>query len=354
MDIINEIIDFFKNLTAENWVDFLIALGIIILFKVMSSTFSYMIVKLFNFKTKNSKKVKSSAFYKPLKLFFTFLGIFIALSTLQFNMATMKIFRKCFKIVTILLIAKGFANAFNADSITYDKLMHKLNLEKNDTVLTFSGKIIKVVIYVIAGFIILSDLGYDLGGLATGLGVSSVVIALAAQDVAKSILGGLSILTDKPFVIGDFIQVSDFEGTVEDITFRSTRIRDTNNQVVIIPNSVISDSSIINCSKREKRRIISTLTLEIDTPLEKMSAFSKELQESLANNESIASDTIRVVFSNISDSGVDLLVDFCTTITDYTDFLKFKETINYEIMQRLANYKIELAYPSQAIYLKKD
>ena len=84
---------------------------------------------------------------------------------------------------------------------------------------------IKFLIYAIAVFIIIFEMGYDLSGLITGLGIGSVVLTLAAQDMIKSLLGGFFIFTDKPFKVGDFIKFSTYEGTVEDITFRSTKIR---------------------------------------------------------------------------------------------------------------------------------
>jgi len=205
----------------------------------------------------------------------------------------------------------------------------------------------------VAGFIIITELGYNLGGLATGLGISSVVIALAAQEVAKNILSGFAILTDKPFKIGDYIQIGTIAGTVENITFRSIRIRNINNQIVVIPNSLISTENLINSSKIEKRFYSLVITLEQSTPTEKVFNLTNKIKTSLLKNENILDDSIKVFFSNIGANGLDISINFYTAIVDYEEYLNFKEQINYLILRLLDEEKISLAYNSQSVYLKK-
>ena len=130
----------------------------------------------------------------------------------------------------------------------------KTNKDVEDSMLNFALKIVRGIIYVIAVFIVLTILEINLSGLVAGLGLGGVIVTLAAQDTAKNLFGGLVIFLDKPFVVGDWIEVDKYEGTVEDITFRSTRVRTFENSVVNIPNAVIANDSIINWSRMEKRR----------------------------------------------------------------------------------------------------
>jgi len=190
---------------------------------------------------------------------------------------------------------------------------------------------------------ILSDLDYSLGGLATGLGISSVVIALATQDLAKSFLGGLSILTDRPFEIGDVIETKEFSGTVEDITFRTTRLRDVYNQLVIIPNNKIIDSYIINTSKKEKRRYNLPLIVSLDTSSVKIAHFSDSLKSALETNKDIIQKSVKVVLNNISGAGIEILINFYTKITDYNEYIKFKEELNFTILDIINKETINLA-----------
>lgn len=354
MKFINEIIETFKNLSLENIIDIGIGLAIIVIFKIFSSSFAYIIIKMFKFKVKDKKKIKENGFYKPLKIFFVILGIYIGFMALKLPQDIFVIITKIFRICTIVLIAKGFANLFDSTSESFAKLRDKLHFNGNDTTINFFSKVAKALIYIIAGFILISELGYDLGGLAAGLGISSVVIALAAQDIAKSFLAGISIISDRPFEIGDYILVDSFAGTVEDITFRTTRIRDAENQVIILPNSMLASANITNATKREKRRYYLLLTLELDTPLEKVSNFTENIKLALNTHPNVIKDSIKVFFDTISSDGVDVSINFYTDLTDIIEFMKFKEEINYTLLDMANQENIGLAYPSQSIYLKKE
>lgn len=354
MKFLNEILDFFKNLTIENAVDIGIGLAIIVIFKIISSPIAYMIVKMFKFKVKDKNKIKNNGFYKPLKSFFVVLGIYIGFMVLKLPADVFAVITKIFKICVILLATKGFSNLFDSNSESFAKLREKLNFDGNDTTINFFSKVAKALIYIIAGFILITELGYNLGGLATGLGISSVVIALAAQDIAKSFLAGISIISDRPFEIGDYITVGDLSGTVEDITFRTTRIRNADNQVIVIPNSVLTDNNIINSSKRESRRFFTVLTLELDTPLEKVTQLTENIKLALTTHPQVINETVKVFFETISADGIDLSIDLKTSALEYVDYLKFKEEINYTLLDMVNQAKIGLAYPSQSIYLKKD
>lgn len=354
MKFLNEILDFFKNLTIENAVDIGIGLAIIVIFKIISSPLAYMIVKMFKFKVKDKNKIKNYAFYRPLKSFFVVLGIYIGFTVLKLPSNIFAIITKIFKICTILFVTKGFANLFDQNSESFPELRKKLNFDGNNANINFFSKVAKALIYIIAGFILITELGYNLGGLATGLGISSVVIALAAQDIAKSFLAGISIISDRPFEIGDLITVGDFSGTVEDITFRTTRIRNADSQIIVLPNSILTDNNIINSSKREDRRFLAVLTLEANTPLEKVTELTENIKLALTTHPQVVTETVKVFFDKISTDGIDLSIDLKTTALEGVDFLKFKEEVNYTLLDIVNQAQIGLAYPSQSIYLKKD
>lgn len=200
---------------------------------------------------------------------------------------------------------------------------------------------------------IITELGYNLNGLAAGLGISSVVIALAAQNLAKNILGGLAILIDKPFKIGDFIIIGNYSGTVENITFRSIYIRNESDEIVIVPNSEISSITLINCSKRKNRKYSLDLTLELSTPIEKVHILNEKIRLLLNSHPNIVKDSIKVFFTNISDNGIDVSIIFFTDILEYIEFLKFKEDVNYAILDLIKQEHVELAYHTQTLYIKK-
>ena len=354
MHRINDIITFFQNITIKDIIDLGIFLAIVLVFQLLSSFFAYIVIRMFKFKIKDKNKIKKYGFYKPLKAFFIICGIYIGFNVFDLPQNVSYIATKVFKIGIILSITKGFINLCDPKSESFSDLRKKLNFNGNDTTINFFSKVLKALIYILAGFVLITELGYNLGGLATGLGISSVVIALAAQDIAKSFLAGISIISDRPFEIGDYIKVGDMAGTVEDITFRTTRIRNVENQIVVLPNSILTSANIINVSKMKKRRYTMLLTLELNTPLDKVKTFVENIREILKNNNDVENDTMKIFFNTISESGIDVSVDFYTFITNYIDYLKFKEEINYIILDLANKQGISLAYPSQSIYIEKE
>ena len=306
---------------------------------------------------KNKKAIKNNAFYAPLKVFYVILGLYLALLFIRQPLNTPDWINiavdKLFKIAIIIVSANGIANSLTTNNSLVNRLKNKMNPDVEDSMLKFILKSIRVLIYVIAGFMIITDLGFNLNGLVAGLGVGSVVITLAAQDTAKNLFGGLVIFLDKPFVVGDWIEIEEYEGTVEDITFRSTRVRTFENSVVNIPNSVIANDSIINWSRMEKRRNKVNLCLELDTPIEKVQIVQKRIKEMLIQHDDVIDDSVMVRFDNITDNGINILVCSYTNSVSYASFLEEKEKINFKIMQILREENVELAYDTKTVFVKK-
>lgn len=352
----NQIVSFIENITAVQIVDILIAVGIILFFRIFSASFSYILIRMFKIKEKQGKKIKESAFYSPLKVFFILLGYYLAVvflkEPLHITNEIMSVVYKTFIIISMIVFARGLATSFTPKSSLYKKMKEKTSKDLEDSMFEFILKMIRGVIYIIAGFIIITVLGINLNGLVAGLGIGGVIVTLAAQDTAKNLFAGLIIFLDKPFVVGDWIQVDKFEGTVEDITFRSTRVRTFENALVNIPNSIIANASIINWSKMEKRRYKTNLCIELGTPLEKLEKFKTRVQEMLQAKEAIYDDSIIVKFDNITDNGLNVLICSYTDSVDYTSYIAERENINYKIMKILQEEGIELAYDTKTVHVK--
>ena len=357
MENIRSFVESIKEIQITQIIDILIAILIYILFRCLSRSLAYFTVRIFKPKTKNKKAIKNNAFYTPLKVFYIILGLYLALLFIRQPLNTGAWINnwvdQLFKISFIILAANGIANSLTTNNKMVKRLKDKMNPEVEDSMLKFILKSIRVLVYVVAGFMIITDLGFNLNGLVAGLGIGSVVITLAAQDTAKNLFGGLVIFLDKPFVVGDWIEVDKYEGTVEDITFRSTRVRTFENSVVNIPNAVIANDSIINWSRMEKRRNKVNLCLDLDTPLEKVQIVQKRIKELLVQHDDVIDDTIIVKFDNITDNGMNLMVCSYTNSLDYASFLEEKEKINFKIMQILREENVELAYDTKTVFVKK-
>ena len=353
MNKINNIVEWFKNINMDLIIDILMAVLIFLIFKLFSGALSHLISKLFKIKEKNKNKLKQNPIYKTLNIFFPLLGAYLGLKLLNLPQNIADIISKLFRILVIATIAISLANCITPKLVLFKQLNSKLNGKRDETFINFIIKIIRGIIYIIAAFIIVSELGYDLNGLLAGLGLSGVVVALAAQDAAKNIFGGLVILWDKPFKIGDWIETTNFEGTVEDITFRSTRIRTFENSIVTIPNTTITNDALINWSSMKKRRYMENFELELSTPLKKICDIENEIIKMLEGHPRVLNDDIKVRFDKVTENGYNLLIYVYTDALNLDDYLATSENINFKIMDILNKQKVLLAYPSKTIYLKK-
>lgn len=355
MEQINNLIDWIKSIQVTQLFDVLIAILIYIIFRILSKSLSYITIIMFKPRLRK-KQIKENPFYNPLKIFYIFLGIYLGILFLKkplgINDYIISIINKLFKISVIILFANAFANSFTVKSNFINKIKAKVNPDIDDSMLRFILKAVRFIIYIIAGFLVVTELGYNLNGLVAGLGLGSVVITLAAQDTAKNLFGGLVIFLDKPFSVGDWIEIGNYEGTVEDITFRSTRVRTFENSVANIPNSIIANDSIINWSRMEKRRNKVNLCLELDTPIEKIEIVQKRIKEMLIKHDDVIDDTIMVRFDNITDNGINILVCSYTNSIDYASYIEEKETINFKILQILREENVELAYDTKTVIVK--
>ena len=350
--------DFISSINLEQVIQIIVAIAIIILFRILSSVVSSIIIRILRPKRKERTEVKKNPFYLPLRTIITFIGVYIALNMIKETIAISDglqvIISKVIKIAMILFVAKAFGQGLDEKNGIFTKIKTKNNKEIDQSTIAVILRTIKIVIYVIAGFMVISELGYNISGFLTSLGIGGVVITLAAQDTAKSLIGGVAIFLDKPFKVGDYVKVGTYEGTVEEIKFRSTNIRTLDNSVLHIPNSEMSISAIINYSEMEKRRFYAKLILELDTSLIKVENAKIRIQQMLEKREDIIQDTISVKFQNISDNGMDVVVMAYINETNYTKYLNIKEQINYEIMAILQDEGVGLAYNTQTIYVKNS
>lgn len=328
------------------------ALAIILGIRLASPLIAQIIIYIFHKLFKIETKSYESGFYGPLKFLFTLIGFGLAIKFLKMPAGVENLYNKIFKILLILAIAKALTNCLEPDSIFFTKLESATRFNGNEALNSFVGKLLKAIIYIIASFMIITDFGYDLGGLATGLGLGSAVVALAAQDFVKSLIGGFSIITDKPFEIGDFIEVGTFQGTVIDITFRSTRLKANNNTIIAMPNSVIVTEYVKNWSKLDSRRIEMKLRLSLNENTETIHRCISKIKTALQNNPNVLSETVVVYFDSIeSDANLISLYGYINT-SDYNKYLKIKEQVNCDILSVLERENVELVYPTQKVYMK--
>ena len=217
---------------------------------------------------------------------------------------------------------------------------------------------IKFVAYLVGIVSVLELWGIDAASIIAGLGLFSVALALGAQNFFKNLIGGLLIIGEKRFKQGDWINVEGVaEGEVEKIDFRSTLIRRFDKAPIFVPNSVLSDSEIINFSAMPFRRIMFNVGLIYQTSPETIMAIRKDIETYIANNSDLANadeatTTIRV--TQFNDSSIDMLIYCFTRSTKWHDFCAAREQLILEIMNIVKKNGSDFAYPTSTIHLEKE
>lgn len=350
MEQINNLVNIFTEIKEKRILDIIIAIIIIILSIMISSFLASLTIKIFKLK-ENHIKIKKHPLYKSIKGIFLLIGIYFAIIVLDLPADW---FGVCKTIVRILIIweaSKTAANLIAPDSKFIKKIKESDKVDENDTIVKVLSKFGKYGIYIIASFLIISELNYDISSLVTGLGLTSVVIALAAQDLVGSLLSGIAIASDKPFVVGEFVKIGSFEGTVTEIKFRCTRIRTVDDTIVTIHNSTITNTEVVNYTKMTKRRHDIELNLPLETKSEVLENATVKLKNILEAEEDIINNSVRVYFDNIDTKGIKMKIYLYTPIVNYDEFLEFKTRVNLIVMKTLEMENIKISYPGENVYL---
>jgi MscS family membrane protein len=293
------------------------------------------------------------AFRNPVLGLIIFLGLYFGLKSIPFfdyyfTGSFEQTLDKLLRSFLIFCIAWGFNNLESQSSFIFAGLSSKLQLNFDKIIIPFISIFLKFVTWAFAIFMIVQEWGYNVNGLIAGLGLGGLAFALAAKDTIANIFGGVVIIFDKPFTIGDFIADGNIEGTVESINFRSTKIRRTDQALVTIPNSILANSAIVNQSKMAKKQVNFKIYISCATAQENVSKAISEIKKVLLSSDQIYKENIIVSFSDISSTGLQLLINYFTVTTNYEEYMQIKEDINYQIIDILKNNEISLSVQDQA------
>ncbi len=214
--------------------------------------------------------------------------------------------------------------------------------------------LVKSIIIILAIFEILRILGVNITTLIAGVSIGGLVLALAAQDAVKNLIGSFVLIADKPFVIGDWVVGSGFEGSVEHIGFRSTRIRTKDMSVTSVPNGMMSNIVIKNMGERPERLMELTIKMRYGTPMEKLQSFKEGILDIISNDSRISDQNYRVNYVNISDGSIDLQLQSNIMVRNLQDELKVKESVYYEIIELSRKLDIDIAYPTQRVIIDSN
>lgn len=290
---------------------------------------------------------------EPIVALVVIAGLYYGIIRLTLDGALVTVNNAAYVAVAVVLTWLAFRLADVLVKFWLKPMAKKTKSHIDDQLVPIAGKILKLIILAVALYIVLSHFQYDLTALIAGLGVGGLAVALATKDYLENIVGGMTIFTDKPFKIGDLVEVNGTKGFIKEVGIRTTRLLTYDNTLVILPNTQVVTSKIVNVSEPNKTiGISSTLALTYDTSLAKMEKAKKIIKESIKSTKGIDKDYAPIVyFTEFGDSALKLWFKY--KVADYGNKLGITDEINTKIKAGFEKSKIEFAYPTQTVFVKK-
>jgi MscS family membrane protein len=215
-------------------------------------------------------------------------------------------------------------------------------------------RILKAVIVVMALFLVLSVLGFNMSTALAGVGIGTLAVGFGAQKTIENLFGGVSVLGDEVIHVGDVCKFGDRTGTVEDIGLRSTRVRTEERTLLAIPNGTVATINVENLSRRDKILFKTVVGLHLDTSAEQLRRVLAEIRGVLSSHPKIETSTIRVRLVELTSSAINMEVLSYVLTTNFDEFAGVREDLLLHIMNFVEDSGTRLASPSQTLYLSGD
>lgn len=227
-------------------------------------------------------------------------------------------------------------------------MTEKTESDLDDQLLPIFRKGLRIIIWTLGVIVALNNAGYDVGAVIAGLGIGGLAFALAAQDTVKNFFGGIMIFADKPFQIGERIQIGDIDGFVREIGIRSTRIETLAGRMVTVPNSMFSDDAVENVDKEPTRKITLNLGLTYDTNADQMEEAIALLREIAKAHSDLIEEEVFISFNSFGDFSLGIL--FIYFIKKEADILETQTKMNLMILRKFTEHGLDMAFPTQTVY----
>ncbi len=262
--------------------------------------------------------------------------------------------RDCLSKLLILLFVLGAASLLmRLVDVVSDRVISRL--DHRERALTYSVfplgiRFVKILIFFFGVLVVLQQWGYNTSTILAGLGVGGIAVALAAQKTIENLFGGISLISDRPVLVGDFCQFGGQVGTVEDIGLRSTRIRTLDRTVVTVPNSQFSTMTLENYSKRDRMWFHPTIRLRRDTTPDQIRQMMDAVKLILEKHELVDASGVPLRFSKITDQSLDLEIFAYVQTPDFNEYLKVQSELLLQMLEASYGLGIGLAVPFQEEY----
>ena len=257
------------------------------------------------------------------------------------------------KILIISLLFQAAISGTGLIQFWVDRYKKQKIAEDAASVTTFTalGFVLRMVLWSVILLLALDNLGFNITTLVAGLGVGGIAVALAVQNILSDLFASLSIVLDKPFVIGDFIIIDNYLGSVEHIGLKTTRLRSLSGEQLVMSNSDLLKSRIRNFKRMYERRVVFGLGVIYQTPLDKLKKIPEMIKTIIEKQESVRFD--RAHFKEYGNFSLNFEVVYWVKSPDYNVYMNIQQAINLEIFKQFEENSIEFAYPTQTLFVDK-
>ena len=343
-------INYYNNTILEWITAFGIVAGALIVGKLLFGMCARIVKRLAATTTGELDNLLVDLAEEPVIVALTIIGMGIGINTLNLSLEVeswIAGLRQFIVIMSITWLVARLAEAIFAELIIpfTDKSENRLD----DQLLPLVRKSIKVCIWPLGTIVALNNAGYDVAALIAGLGIGGLALAMAAKNTISNIFGGITVVADRPFVVGDRVKVSGYDGSILEVGIRSTRLRTLEGRVVTIPNAKFTDSAVENVTLEPSRKVVVALGLTYDTTptgVRNAMAIIKEIHESTEGLE----ENFVSGFDSFGESAI--VIQYVYYIKKGADIMAAKTAVNMKILERFSEAKLELALPSRTIYTK--
>jgi small-conductance mechanosensitive channel len=292
--------------------------------------------------------VIAEAINKTRPLFLFVAGIFIAAQFLQLPERTQSLIHNLF-IITLLIQAGIWLGVITLSTLEQHR---QRALKKNPaaaTTINALGFLSRILIWSVVLLVALDNLGIDVTALVAGLGIGGVAVALSVQNILGDLFASLSIILDKPFVIGDFLIIDDYMGSVEYVGLKTTRVRSLSGEQLIFSNSDLLKSRIRNYGRMFERRVVFSIGVTYDTPREKLRRIPGIIREAIEAEDKTRFD--RSHFMKYGDYSLQFETVYYVLSADYNRYMDIQQSIYFAIHEAFEQEGIEFAYPTQTLFV---
>jgi MscS family membrane protein len=335
--------------TLEAW---LTSLGVILLSILLAKIVYWIFSKVVRVFTRKSKTkfddILVDMIEEPIVFLIIVTGIWFGLAMLALPEGVVEVIGNAYHIIFALLVGWMLSRLFDAIYVEYlQPWVAETENDLDDQLMPILSKGVKTIIWAMAIIIGLNNAGYDVAALLAGLGIGGLALAMAAKDTVSNIFGGFTIFTDKPFSMGDRIVAAGYDGTVEEIGIRSTKLRTLDGRSVAIPNAKFADAPVENISREPSRKVVLNLGLTYDTSPQQMQQ-AMDLLKEIGDGHPGTEEKILVGFNGFGDFAMNIV--FIYYIRKDADILNTQTEINMAVLTQFNDKGLEFAFPTQTLY----